>query len=114
MEDEKEYPITIHLSKETGIPPIDVDFYFESYPNAIVGYRGTTPYRFAYTDVVLIVGPETPPDILESMRRLETIQKYEYCLTIDRRALEFASYIEHKHAPTEPIVEDPAPYNYHG
>ena len=106
MDEQKEYPITIHLHSDTGIPPVGIDFYYEAFPNAIVGYRGSTPYRFNYNDVTLIVGPETPADIMNSVKRLTMIQKYEYVMTIDKRALEFASFLDSEKLPVIPKKHD--------
>jgi len=99
MDEDKEYPITVYLHTDAGIEPIGIEKYYEAFPNAVVGYRGSIPYRFNYNDIALIVGPESTSDIMESADRVIQIQKYEYLMTMDKRALEFASYLENKNSP---------------
>lgn len=99
MSEDTEYPITIYLHSDTGIDPVGVDCYYEAFPNAVVGYQGTLPFRFNYNDIALIVGPESTSDIMESVERIISIQKYEYLLTMDKRALDFASFLESKNSP---------------
>lgn len=110
MDEDKEYPITVYLHTDTGIEPIGIEKYYEAFPNAVVGYRGSKPYRFNYNDIALIVGPESTPDIMESVDRIIQIQKYEYLLTMDKRALDFASYLENKNAPNSKHDNDHTGY----
>lgn len=106
MDEQTEYPITIVLHEDTGIEPVGVEFYYEAFPNAIVGYRKSIPYRFNYNDVAMVIGPESTPDIMESVRRVVSIQKYEYLLTMDKRAMDFASYLDNKDAPKKKPEHD--------
>lgn len=101
MENDKEYPITIVPHSDTGIEEMGFDFYYESYPNAIIAFRGSMPYKFRYEDISLIIGPEMTGDIMKSVKRTIEIQKYEYLLTMDKRAMDFASYLEKKDDHTE-------------
>ena len=110
MSEDHEYPITVYLHTETGIDPIGIEKYYEAFPNAIVGYRDSIPYRFNYNDITMIVGPESTPDIMESVDRIISIQKYEYLLTMDKRALDFASYLEDKKSPEKKPEHDHTNY----
>ena len=106
MDEKPEYPITIHPHADTGLKPMGFDRYYESYPLAIVAFRGSMPYKFRYEDISLIIGPDMPDEILSSAKRTIEIQKYEYLLTMDKRALDFASYLENKNDPPKKPEHD--------
>jgi len=88
--------ITIVPKKSTGLPPETFDSYYEDFPYRIVAIRGKTPYMYTYSDVSLIIGDELPDDIMETINRTTSIQKYEYLLHLDQRASNFVSYLEGK------------------
>ena len=113
MDEQTEYPITVVPHADTGLEPMGFDCYYESYPNAIVAFRGSMPYKFRYEDISLIIGPEMNDDIMGSVKRTVEIQKYEYLLTMDRRAMDFASFIEKKDSPSEPEKHDHTNYGWY-
>lgn len=94
MDTNKEYPITIFLHSDTGIPPVGVNFYYDTFPNSIVGYQGSTPFRINYNDISMIVGPDSTKEIIDAAKHMVSIQKYEYILSMDKRVLDFASHIK--------------------